>query len=96
MPNNKKITENKKAQKLYWKIKHKWARETGLNNGWFLQHIDGNTLNNNIDNLKKIHPKEVFTRMHEGEELCVDWVCGLTEKEIMFVKLNAQVFADGY
>tara|TARA_R100000655_G_scaffold87142_1_gene127288 strand:- start:545 stop:835 length:291 start_codon:yes stop_codon:yes gene_type:complete len=96
MPSNKKISEKQKATNMYWKIKNKWAKETELTNGWFLQHIDGNTLNNNINNLKKIHPKEVFTRLSNGENLVVDWVCGLTEKEIDFVKLNADVFAGGY
>jgi len=92
----KKMTDKQKAEKMYWKIKRKWAKETELTNGWFIQHLDGNTLNNNINNLKKIHPKEVFTRMSNGEDLIVDWVRGLTNKEIEFVRLNTDVFAGGY
>jgi len=92
MPNNNKLTE---AQ-MYWKIKYKWAKETKSTDGWFLQHIDGNTLNN-INNLKKIHPHEVFMRLYHGEyDLVVNWFCGLTDKEIYFVYANAYWFAKGY
>jgi len=83
-------------ENMFWGIKRKWARETELTNGWFIQHLDGNTLNDSIDNLRKIHPREVFARLANDEELVVDWVCGLTKKEIAFVKINADKFRDSY
>ncbi len=104
MPTNKKKTVKMQLgnmtknawENMFWGIKRKWARETELMNGWFIQHLDGNTLNDSIDNLRKIHPREVFARLANDEELVVDWVCGLTKKEIAFVKINADKFRDSY
>ena len=92
----KKMTDKQKAEKMFNKIRNKWAEETSGTNGYFIRFIDGDKSNCDIDNLIKIHPYVVFSNMMLGNDFVVDWDISLTHKEIEFVKLNADVFASVY
>ena len=54
--------------------------------------MDGNKLNNKINNLSYVHPREAM----ENLDWCVDWKVGLKKKQIQFVILNSDSFAKLY
>lgn len=74
------------------KIIHKWGNYTSDLNGFFVRHMDGNTLNNCRSNLELIHPHDAFSNPHYS----VDWVCPLTKKEINFVHEHIGAFLTYY
>ena len=51
-----------------------------------------NKLNNKINNLSYVHPREAM----ENLDWCVDWKVGLKKKQIQFVMLNSDSFAKLY
>ena len=69
-----------------------WQEQTKLTGGNFTRHIDGNRQHNSIFNLTAIHPHDAF----KHPEWVVDWECGLTNKQIQFVRDNMSVLADFY
>ena len=71
------------------KIRSVWNKSTKETKGYFLRHIDADKLNNNLNNLQWVHPKEAM----ENINWCCDWVIGLTKIQIEFVKNNCHNFA---
>ena len=49
----------------------------------FIRHINGNTLDNRLENLCWVKLSEAFQNITNWK---VDWVCYLTEEEVRFVK----------
>ena len=88
----------KSAETLTWlgaktpNILAVWQEQTKLTGGNFIRHIDGNRQHNSIFNLTAIHPHDAF----KHPEWVVDWECGLTNKQIQFVRDNMSVLADFY
>jgi hypothetical protein len=50
----------------------------------FIQHIDGNTLNNKVDNLKWVNVKDA---MDNFDEWITDWGKGLNRRQKRIVNL---------
>jgi hypothetical protein len=73
----------------YWPFKHRWIMEQHLGRKLekheVVHHIDGNTLNNEIDNLKvmfyKCHSQlhSVINIWSKNYDACIE--CGTTDKE---------------
>nr|QBK93552.1 MAG: hypothetical protein LCPAC404_02560 [Pithovirus LCPAC404] len=74
------------ARKILDGIQTKWNENTSSMGGYFIRHINGDTLDNSICNLQRVHPKDAFAHV----DWKVDWVIDLTDEEIEFVKLNAE------
>ena len=49
---------------------------------YFIRHVDGDTLNNHVDNIRWVPLRIAFKRL----EWKVDWVCYLTQEEVLFVR----------
>ena len=64
------------------------AKLYNIDNGLFIRHMDGNTLNNTVDNLKWVHFKEAL----ENPDWVVDWTMYLTKSQVDFVNLNRANF----
>ena len=56
------------------------------NNSTFIRHIDGNVLNNRIDNLTYVSVKEFIDNFEEQK---VDWDIDLTKTEKRMVNLKS-------
>lgn len=78
-----------KTKQIINNIRNKWNENTKQSKGYFLRHIDGDTLNISLDNLQWVHPKNAM----ENVNWCCDWDMGLTRKQIEFVKINCHNFA---
>ena len=81
---------NKRIKRIAKKL-DQGSREPGRE-GYFIRHIDGNTLNNNISNLTKVHPFEAFS----NSAWKVDWVLFVDDVERIFVIANMESFAAYY
>lgn len=77
---------------LFRSIKQKWNEGHQSQGGYFIQHINGNTLDNRRENLTLIHPYDAFSH----PEWKVDWVCDLTKREIKFVMEHLEAFKNSY
>jgi hypothetical protein len=73
-------------------IQRIWAYTTSNSKGYFCRHIDGNKLNNDVNNLAWVHPCEAF----QNPNWTVDWDMGLSKKQIQFVKNNLRNFIEIY
>ena len=80
---------NSNTKQIIYNIRNKWNENTKQSKGYFLRHIDGDTLNNSLDNLQWVHPKNAM----ENINWCCDWDMDLTKKQIEFVKNNCHNFA---
>lgn len=56
----------------------------------FIRHVDGNVLNNAMDNLKNVGYFQAFS----NPDWQVDWVCFVREKDARYVKKNMGHFAE--
>ena len=70
----------------------KWRDLTSTDNGYFRCHKDGNFDNHDSSNVVLVSPAEAFRALHKGEGDACNWVVGLTDEEIAFVKANAASF----
>lgn len=70
-------------------IGRKWIEYTKNTQGNFLRYIDGNTKNDDVNNLQAVSP---YDAMEHITEWTVDWYMPLTLEEITFVRNNAENF----
>ncbi len=80
------------GQRMLKKIQIKWDKNTKDMGGFFIRHFDGNTHNNCINNLERVHPKDAFRHA----DWAIDWVIDLTDEEIEFVHANLNTLAELY
>lgn len=89
------ISLGSRDSKMIFKV-HKAVAETfvpNLNNKPYVNHIDGNKLNNKYDNLEWVTPRENMVHAHKNRLITVykgcDSPCSkLTQDEISFIKSN--------
>jgi len=80
------------TKRMIKSIRDIWNETTKESKGLFLRHLDGNRLNNRLQNLSWVHPREAM----ENLDWCVDWKVGLKKRQIQFVMLNADSFSKLY
>ncbi len=70
----------------------KWRENTADRDGYFRRHRDGNLENHDPSNVVLVSPAEAFRALHHGEDVADDWIVGLSDEEISFVRSHAQNF----